>query len=649
VTDAVIGLVFLLAGCAVLVSSGDNRLTRSLVCAISLGLGLYYFDWRLTATIDHRPAWTLHFIWPVFFLCLEVTNYLKDAWGMFTMTRTSNHSPTADRWERILRERGAEVPRVDVFIPTFREPRELLRRTLLGAKALDWPNLRIFVLDDGARPWLEALCREEGVRYIARHTGQDAKAGNYNNALAITRDMDPAPFILCLDADFVPFKNLLYRTMGLLLEDAKVAIVQTPQYFFNPDPSQANLMATKEWVDDQRFFFDVLQPSMDAFDTSFCVGTSCVWRRAAVDAIGGVPVGSVIEDVHLSFKLMAHGWITRYLNERLSNGLSAETIGEFVVQRVRWGIGCTQALWVPYGPLALNKLTWAQRLQYLATIAYWMNMVFLPVAMLTAPMYWFFGVNAIRSELPDLLAHLLPYLTVSLFFRIWIGRRRVLPLIGEAIQLVIAFDVSRAVYPVLWGGKPKISRATLKDISTTERVVNWRLMSRVLPLLLLNIAGPVLALHPDWRGAQGIDGDHVNLMWSLVNIAIIGLAVLLCIDLPRRRRHDRFTVGERVPAVTPDGIVLMTIDDISVSGARLRYMGPSHERLEFTWRGAGPLRARRVMKFASGGAYEFDHDAATERALTVEIYTGGLQSTAVEAQTGSVFRAILARLCYSWS
>ena len=94
------------------------------------------------------------------------------------------------------------------------ESREILARTLIGTKLLDYPHLRIFILDDGARPWLRDLCAEEGVNYIERRNGRHAKAGNINNGLELTRGSDAAPFILMLDADFVPYRNFLWRTLG---------------------------------------------------------------------------------------------------------------------------------------------------------------------------------------------------------------------------------------------------------------------------------------------------------------------------------------------------------------------------------------------------------------------------------------------------
>jgi cellulose synthase (UDP-forming) len=57
---------------------------------------------------------------------------------------------------------------VDVLIPTFKEGATILERTLIGAKSIRHGDLRIWVLDDGARPWLEQLAAELGVLYLPR-------------------------------------------------------------------------------------------------------------------------------------------------------------------------------------------------------------------------------------------------------------------------------------------------------------------------------------------------------------------------------------------------------------------------------------------------------------------------------------------------
>ena len=95
--------------------------------------------------------------------------------------------------------------------------------------------------------------------------GLHAKAGNVNNGLAHALSTGRRPqFILLLDADFTVSRNILQRTLGLF-EAEDVAIVQTPQHFFNPDPIQSSLLGATAWPDEQRFFFNYLLEAKDAW------------------------------------------------------------------------------------------------------------------------------------------------------------------------------------------------------------------------------------------------------------------------------------------------------------------------------------------------------------------------------------------------
>jgi cellulose synthase (UDP-forming) len=236
---------------------------------------------------------------------------------------------------------------VDVFIATYNESAEILERTIVGAKGIDHQDLRVWVLDDGARPWVKELATELGALYVQRIKGRHAKAGNVNNGLkhALTTGRRPE-FILLLDAAFIPSRIILKRTLGLF-DSPDVGIVQTPQHFFNPDPTQSNLLCATVWPDEQRFFFETLLPSKDAWGAAFCCGTSAVFRVKALEAASGLATETVTEDMLTSFKFEEHGYRTILLNEPLSIGLAPEGLQDYVSQRARWCLGAIQQIYTP--------------------------------------------------------------------------------------------------------------------------------------------------------------------------------------------------------------------------------------------------------------------------------------------------------------
>src|SRR4051794_35302598 len=330
--------ISLLIGLLVLARLLDPARSRDrlLFGATAATLLVTYALWRWHDTLPESVS-SVQGSWQYLFFGFEALAIAYTLTSIVILFRSTDRSGQADAAQRQIEQAG-DYPAVDIFICTYDEPLEILERSILTALALDYPRATVWVLDDTRRGWLREYCDEAGARYITRANNDHAKAGNLNNALRVTAAQTNAPVILVLDADFAPRPDFLRRTVGLLASP-QVAAVQTPQFYQNPDPIQHNLLAAQSWVDDQRFFFDIFQPAKDAWGCAFCVGTSFVIRRDRLNEIGGFPQQAVTEDIHLTYALLAKGYETWWLNERLSVGLSAEGIPEYITQRARWCLG----------------------------------------------------------------------------------------------------------------------------------------------------------------------------------------------------------------------------------------------------------------------------------------------------------------------
>ncbi|MGI8569008.1 MAG: glycosyltransferase [Methylocella sp.] len=142
-----------------------------------------------------QQAWA----WTFFFF--EAMNNLSSMIVCFFLSRTKDRSADADAAQNS----PLLAAPVDVFIATYDEPVSVLERTIVGAMAIDHPDLRVFVLDDGARDFVRDLAHDLGAHHVFRVKGKHAKAGNVNNGLkhALSSGRRPA-FILLLDADLCP-------------------------------------------------------------------------------------------------------------------------------------------------------------------------------------------------------------------------------------------------------------------------------------------------------------------------------------------------------------------------------------------------------------------------------------------------------------
>ena len=108
-------------------------------------------------------------------------------------------------------------PEVDLLIPTYNEPLNVVRYTALAAMNIDWPadKLNVYILDDGKREEFRAFAEEAGIGYMTRDDNAHAKAGNINRAL----ERLDAPFVAIFDSDHVPTRSFLQVTMGWFVRD----------------------------------------------------------------------------------------------------------------------------------------------------------------------------------------------------------------------------------------------------------------------------------------------------------------------------------------------------------------------------------------------------------------------------------------------
>jgi cellulose synthase (UDP-forming) len=645
---AIIPGMTLLAGAVLLLPTirPTNMLMRRGLILIVLLLSLRYFWWRITETVPPlaQPA---DFTFGLLFLILEIMLAFSTYICLLTFWRHRDNTGIAEENER-RSHHSVDMPAVDVFIPTYNESWEVLERSILGAKALDYPNFKVWVLDDTRRDWLRDKCAAMGVHYLRRADNKGAKAGNLNNALAVSKTETNAPYIMVLDADFVPKKKFLRRVVGFL-DDPQVALVQTPQFFFNPNMLQHNFMLSESWVDEQRFFFDTLQPAKDAWDVSYCCGTSFVARRAAIEDIGGYPTETITEDILLSFKLIDAGYVTRYLNEKLSNGLAPETIDEYIKQRSRWGIGAIQSLFVKVGPFGRNNLDLMHRFLFLETANYWLSLPTFCLFGLFAPLlYWYGGISILRADAADYAFHFMPAFFSSTALFVWVSSGRIVPILTDLTEFVCASRVAPSVWSALLFRNVQTFRVTSKGLQTDRVQINWTVMLEAGALFALT-AFAVIAFRTSLIDDRLPDGGDPTLytFWSCWNLLILALVMLLSVERPRQRREERFDLNEPAAVLWKGLRQPVRLLDMSVSGARID-LPPA---LAMQLRDAdiiieiaeiGPVTAH--VTSAGNGLVHLRFGIGSPRdAIITKLYTGSYDSVAQNADIRTAFTGVFKR------
>ena len=553
----------------------EMRLT---VCMAVQSVNLLYLVWRWTRTLppDFSPQTWL--AWA--YLLIETLALMESGIFWLCMSRMQTPAGQTPPGAGPAPKAPGAPPRVEIWIPTYREPLEVLEKSVLAAMAVEHPGLRVKVLDDGNRDWLKAQCQAWGVEHVTRQEHKHAKAGNLNHCLSLS----DADFVVTMDADFAPFNNFVQRTLPFF-DDPQLAILQTPQTFYNPDLMQQNLGLGGGLDDGQALFFREIQPCRDAWDSAFYCGSCAMVRLQAIRDVGGFPTDSITEDQLTSLKLLGKGWKTRFLDEPLSVGLAAESIEAFIVQRDRWSRGAIEIMFLPDGPLRSSKLTLVQRLLYLPL--HWLvNPLFNLAIMLAPTICLLTGLEIMMlQDTSDVYMLVLPTIAFNLLSMTWISRGRFSPVISTALSMLMAVRMTFSALVGLLGMGSKIFKVTPKgsQISASTDLLSFHLLASLSMMTLAAI------LYAGWVSQhQGLmDASTPWLIFlGAINLLHFLIALALAVDKPRLRAEERFEINTTLPLRAGTGgpsredySPVMQVQVINMSANGLKFVWPARQPL----------------------------------------------------------------------
>ncbi len=607
---------------------------RLLVVALFAFLAVRYYAWRISGVILYgaQDGAGGFFAWSV--LGFELLGIAEAIVAVIMLSRTADRKPETDAHAAALAARpDSALPMVDVFIPTYNEGMDVLEKTVLGAMALDWPGgrMKIWVLDDGRREWLRDFCAAKRVGYLTRPNNSHAKAGNINAALKQTG----GEFIAVFDADFVPRRNFLRRTIGWF-DDPKIGIVQAPHHFYNADPIQANLLMDGMLPDDQRIFFDTIQPSRDAWDAAFCCGSLGVLRRSAIDEIGGgIPTESVTEDILTTLALKRRGYITRFVNEKLAFGLAAESVEAFFVQRKRWMRGGIQLMFLRDGPLGPG-LRLIDRLLFFPTN--WIVQYTIRIFGLAMPVICLWTA---LSPLPgvktaDVLSFQAPVFLGFIAMMRWLSGGYHVPLLTPASQCFAAFRL----VPTMLGSLVKPFgtpfRVTPKGLAIGQARLDRITFGMAFVFFTATVLGIATHISPDGGASDGF--FPVVMFWSTWNLIMLAVVLLMCIEAPRRRSEHRFDANELVGVVGPGFRAAGRAEDLSLSGSRVilppNIQAQAGQSILIRVRGVGRIPATAIDQSADALRVLFDwRDEAMRERMIVKLFASGAHEVGLRQAT----------------
>ncbi|WP_294386264.1 glycosyltransferase [uncultured Clostridium sp.] len=540
---------------------------RRILIIVNIFICIVYTLWRFTVIPVHHGI--MSFILGISLYCAEILGLIS--FINFQYLFSKNHKLENKSLNNYTME---NIPSVDVLICTYNEPLDLLQKTIIASKKLEYPQnkLKIYICDDGHRDELKHLCKNYNVNYITRDNNEGAKAGNINNALSIiTGDL-----FAVLDADMIPKKNFLTKTVGYFTNE-NMAFVQTPQVYYNQDMYQYNL--NKKIPNEQDFFMRDIEVARAASNAVLHVGTNAVFRKKYVLEIGGYPTCSITEDMAVGMLLQAKGYDSEFINEELVLGLSATTFTELVKQRDRWCRGNLQVM-KKFNVLFNKGLTFGQKIAYLDGVIYWLSSIQKIIYILSPLIFLLSCKLIIDSSLKDLLIVFIPFLLGQvLVFNILSPRTRSLRW-SHYYEVAMAPHITISIFRELLCLKSEFS-VTSKDLTNNKKQFHFKM---ALPHILIAITsifawffGTVSLL----TNKINLGAYLINIIWSIYNF----LGSIICIKVayqnPIYRQSERISIKENIHIFinTSKGKLEGSLIDISEKGVAIKLNSPLDVKL----------------------------------------------------------------------
>ncbi|TES92387.1 MAG: UDP-forming cellulose synthase catalytic subunit [Desulfobacteraceae bacterium] len=533
---------------------------QSILMAITIFMGFRYFYFRSTQTLVYTSP--IAFIFVIALFSAELYALVIQLLGMFV-----NSMPMHRKIQPVDLD-DPDLPTVDVLIPTYSEPEQMVAITASSCSLFDYPKdkLNIYILDDGGslqkrndpnpekaaaatrrHETLKTLAEFLEVEYRTRAKNYSAKAGNINEALYGTSSGQPNPdsdLVVILDCDHVPTRDFLRNTVGNFIEDPKLFLLQTPHFFINPDPVERNLNTRKYSPGDNEMFYCKVLPGLDFWDAAFFCGSAAVLRRKYLDESEGIAGDTITEDAETALFLHGKGYNSAYIDKPMVCGLSPETFEDFIIQRNRWAQGMIQILLLK-NPIFNKGLSLVQKICYLNTCAFW----FFGLArfmFMIAPFLFLYGdIRVYHATVAQCFSYPIPYLAVSTVLSHLVFGKVRHPFFSVLYEMVLSLFNIPAVLSVLRSPHSPTFAVTPKGKSTDVDRLSGLAYPFYILLILFIFMYPValfklIATPGIWETVA------ISVAWGTYNFIMLLLCLVVVWEKKQIRKAHRIKVKEKV-------------------------------------------------------------------------------------------------------
>ncbi|MBU0546230.1 glycosyltransferase [Patescibacteria group bacterium] len=467
-------------------------------------------------SFSEEPGFFARLIVILFFLAelFIVLNAL--AYFVNIISSTFFYERKDEAWRKVHMKRP---PAVTVFIPMRNEPLKVVRKTIIAARYIDYPNYEVVVVDSSDSPHykkIRQLAKMFGVTYyVTPHPRHGAKAGALNDALRVFN----TPYFVVFDSDYRSSRDFLKMLVPQMEEDKQLAFIQTPQFYGNHTDSPISRIAQIQ----QSIFYEYISEGKSLHNGMFLCGTNAIVRRQALEDVGWWDEDSVTEDFSTSINMVAQGWKTKYYNHIMAFGDGPSSLAQYIKQQYRWARGTFGAYFDNIN-LFLNPFssaTFLQRVEFTLSGVYfmvgivWLFLMFMPI------FYIFFRVPAYKSDPLLFTIAYFPYVFLSfLFYALTMRVRKIKVtdlLKAQSLTLNILPVYIKALFDATFGRRAVFEKV---NKSSVEQEIPWG----KLKIQLFMIGASVMAFlyglysYPDAYNKPALAS---NIFWALFHSVIM--------------------------------------------------------------------------------------------------------------------------------
>jgi cellulose synthase (UDP-forming) len=547
-----------------------------------------YLYWRITQSMAYDGFFDFLGTFMIFFA--ETYSTILFSLGLFTSIMILTR--------RVVNLEGVpneELPRVDVFVPSYNEPFQMVADTVLAAKMFEYPpeNLAVHVLDDGGtdqkcndsnpdkakearerRQMFLEFAEQTESDYLTRALNLHAKAGNMNSALKVTN----GDLVLILDCDHIPTSDFLQNTVGWFMKVPKIFLVQTPHAFYNPDPVEKNLNIFGFAPAENEMFYKYIQRGHDFWDSSFFCGSAAIIRRKYLTIIGGIAGDTITEDAETALTLHAAGLKSAYIAIPMVRGLQAESFDGLVLQRIRWTQGMIQ-IFILKNAWKYGGLSWFQKMSYTSASFFWF-FPFARILYLTAPLFYIlFGLKVYVATDMELLAYTTPHLMVAIFISQFIYGNVRWGYFSDVYESSLAiFTLPAAIEVMMNPTDPEFEVTPKGEDSSKDRVSN--LAIQFVWFSSLFIFGFIVGIYKWFKYPELHNALTMTMAWLTFNSIFVVTSLAIASEKKQLRQYIRVPSNEKAILKVNGETYIGRILDLSLSGLAIHFSKKTVEILK---------------------------------------------------------------------